>query len=326
LRRTRLALALDAGTSPEKDDQIYLMRYLASATELQAAHAAGILAAATCYESGTPADHYTAAAAKSFDESADHEVIRHLEGLYWLARAESVTGRYDAAFQHCGRGLRLAEERRMGGMVPKFACALGSLQLSIGDLNGATRHAACARAAAAATGSDHLLAIAVALEERISGPEMGMTECSAGESRADLTASQERNKPAETVNPVADSEPDRYQAAAGKLSERETEIAFLVSYGKTNQQIARLLGLSHKTVETYLARIFNKLTVSCRAEVAAIISRAGITPPDGPALSTYLVRRGAALPPGRVSGRTIGRQLGNARAAIDHPSHVPTAA
>ncbi|MFL6139300.1 MAG: AAA family ATPase [Frankiaceae bacterium] len=57
------------------------------------------------------------------------------------------------------------------------------------------------------------------------------------------------------------------------LSERELEIAVLVSRGRTNQQIAQALHLSHKTVETYLARIFKKLQVGSRAQVATLIGR-----------------------------------------------------
>jgi len=54
------------------------------------------------------------------------------------------------------------------------------------------------------------------------------------------------------------------------LSMRENQVAELVARGRTNQQIARALTLSHKTVETYLRRIFDKLEVSSRSEVAAL--------------------------------------------------------
>lgn len=60
------------------------------------------------------------------------------------------------------------------------------------------------------------------------------------------------------------------------LSHREYEIAELVSAGRTNRQIARLLDLSHKTVETHLGRIFVKLEVSSRAEIATLVGRAGV--------------------------------------------------
>lgn len=66
-------------------------------------------------------------------------------------------------------------------------------------------------------------------------------------------------------------------AAIDVLSSRESEIAVLVSQGFTNQRIARSLVISQKTVETHLGRIFRKLTVSSRAEVAALVGRS--TPP-----------------------------------------------
>ncbi|MFD5514905.1 LuxR C-terminal-related transcriptional regulator [Streptomyces sp. NPDC127066] len=63
-------------------------------------------------------------------------------------------------------------------------------------------------------------------------------------------------------------------ARLAKLSNREREISVLVSDGCTNQQIARTLRLSHKTVETHLGRIFKKLDVGSRAQVATSIGRA----------------------------------------------------
>ncbi|GAA2553855.1 hypothetical protein GCM10010435_25320 [Winogradskya consettensis] len=58
------------------------------------------------------------------------------------------------------------------------------------------------------------------------------------------------------------------------LSKREFEIAQLVSLGRTNRQIARTLEVSHKTIETHLGRIFVKLDVSSRAEIANMVGRA----------------------------------------------------
>jgi DNA-binding NarL/FixJ family response regulator len=60
------------------------------------------------------------------------------------------------------------------------------------------------------------------------------------------------------------------------LSQREFEIADLVSQGRTNRQIARQLEVSHKTVETHLGRIFSKLNVSSRAEIASMVGRASV--------------------------------------------------
>ena len=57
------------------------------------------------------------------------------------------------------------------------------------------------------------------------------------------------------------------------LSHREREIASLVAAGNTNPEIARALFLSPKTIEAHMRRIFAKLGVSSRAQVAAEIAR-----------------------------------------------------
>jgi DNA-binding CsgD family transcriptional regulator len=72
---------------------------------------------------------------------------------------------------------------------------------------------------------------------------------------------------------VAEEAEDFEKAVVARLSLlslREKQVAELVARGRTNQQIARALTLSHKTVETYLRRIFDKLDVSSRSEVAAM--------------------------------------------------------
>jgi DNA-binding CsgD family transcriptional regulator len=54
-----------------------------------------------------------------------------------------------------------------------------------------------------------------------------------------------------------------------QLSPREQEIARMVAQGRTNQVIARALGISMWTVSTHLRRIFAKLAVCSRAEMVA---------------------------------------------------------
>lgn len=54
---------------------------------------------------------------------------------------------------------------------------------------------------------------------------------------------------------------------APALSEREREVLCLVARGHTNQQVADLLCLSVKTVETYKARLMEKLGLRGRAEL-----------------------------------------------------------
>ena len=57
------------------------------------------------------------------------------------------------------------------------------------------------------------------------------------------------------------------------LSPQERRILPLVADGKTNKEIATALGLSDKTVKSYLSNIFDKLQVTRRSQVAAMFSK-----------------------------------------------------
>ena len=65
------------------------------------------------------------------------------------------------------------------------------------------------------------------------------------------------------------------------LSGREEQIAVLASTGATNDEVAATLGISRKTVEAHLTRVYRKLRVRSRTELAAL-GASGISPrPDG---------------------------------------------
>ena len=55
------------------------------------------------------------------------------------------------------------------------------------------------------------------------------------------------------------------------LTVREREVAELISQGRTNKQVAEHLFVSPKTVEAHLSRIFNKLNVSSRSGLTAVV-------------------------------------------------------
>jgi two-component system response regulator NreC len=74
----------------------------------------------------------------------------------------------------------------------------------------------------------------------------------------------------------AGEEPDRYD----RLSEREREVLRLVATGHTAREIAEHLSLSPKTVETYRARIMEKLELSTRAELVRYALRRGVLTED----------------------------------------------
>jgi DNA-binding NarL/FixJ family response regulator len=59
------------------------------------------------------------------------------------------------------------------------------------------------------------------------------------------------------------------------LSEREEEVLRLLSNGLTDREIAAVLGISPRTVETHVSRILSKLHVNNRAEAARVFREAG---------------------------------------------------
>ena len=65
---------------------------------------------------------------------------------------------------------------------------------------------------------------------------------------------------------AADAE-ERARADADPLSDREHEVLRLLALGHTNQEIAEMLYLSVRTVETHRAHIMQKLRLTTRAEL-----------------------------------------------------------
>ncbi|OGC94405.1 MAG: DNA-binding response regulator [candidate division Zixibacteria bacterium RBG_16_53_22] len=66
-----------------------------------------------------------------------------------------------------------------------------------------------------------------------------------------------------------------------RLSQREREVLTLVAQGYTNQQIADRLYLSVKTVETYKARVMEKLNLQSRVELVRYALQHGLLSKDG---------------------------------------------
>ena len=70
---------------------------------------------------------------------------------------------------------------------------------------------------------------------------------------------------------AADGQPSRLATAA--LTPRETEVLSWVAKGKTNRDVGEILGMSPRTVNKHLERVFEKLGVETRAAAAALASR-----------------------------------------------------
>ncbi|WP_020419293.1 AAA family ATPase [Amycolatopsis sp. ATCC 39116] len=74
---------------------------------------------------------------------------------------------------------------------------------------------------------------------------------------------------------AGESSPNRGPDAREKLTPHELSIAELAAQGLTNREIGQRLYLSHRTVGTHLHRIFPKLGVSSRADLAGILENLG---------------------------------------------------
>jgi DNA-binding CsgD family transcriptional regulator len=60
----------------------------------------------------------------------------------------------------------------------------------------------------------------------------------------------------------------------GSLTGRELEVARLIVDRRTNAQIAAVLFLSQKTVESHIRNMFRKISVSSRVELARAVEQA----------------------------------------------------
>ena len=58
----------------------------------------------------------------------------------------------------------------------------------------------------------------------------------------------------------------------GELTEAESRIAMLVAEGRTNREVAAALFLTVHSVETTLTRVYRKLEVRSRAELAHLFA------------------------------------------------------
>jgi len=78
----------------------------------------------------------------------------------------------------------------------------------------------------------------------------------------------------------------RPRAGGVRLSPREHEVVRLVAEGRTNDEIGAELRIAAKTVETHLARLFERLDVGSRTEVAMRALREGWldVPPERPSI------------------------------------------
>ncbi len=190
--------------------------------------------------------------------------------LLRLVRAALSTG----ASVHAEHWARVAANR--GGAVGTARARLARAELELARGDG---HAAAALAAEAAMAAGSAGSVLDALEARllegralaaVGDPERAKAAlqgvaAGAGHSQAlrlrDAARRELRALGAQLGAPAR-------RAAGGELTERERAIATLVGAGRSNQQVAATLHLSEKTVANTLTRVYAKLGVRSRTQLA----------------------------------------------------------
>ncbi|MET8450844.1 helix-turn-helix transcriptional regulator [Streptomyces sp. NPDC005209] len=231
------------------------------------------------------------AAAQAVDALGEDVLLRRLDAVHRLADALFYTGRRREAERRLGEALVWARESAQDHVAGRLELGLARARLAAQDLRAAGQWAERAAESARRTGGVPLAVDAALCLSRI--------RLAADDSAAALHAAEKAARAArplggvwrdraaarlrevrlvrEHERPAPPDEPERTPAAdlpLQALSGREAQVAVLVSEGCTNQQIAARLQLSPKTVETHLSRIFKKLGITSRAQVAHWVGRA----------------------------------------------------
>ena len=288
--RTIWALEADAMTAFWAGDA---ERALASATQMVSGSrrssdhfltpAARIQLGGALYLSGDAAAAVTEL--EAFDAESGRDLLDLHAGFGWelLSRARLALGQLDAAEEVSTRAEIRAEASRLPLRRAAARLACGSVRLARGDattalelardaagiadrlgnpLAGGRARLLAGRALAAAGQREAAVAELSAADAQLSGCGAAKeTDAAARELRRLGQRISRRPRPHSTGTGVAG------------LSSREREVAGLVASGKTNKDIAAALYLSEKTIESHLARIYDKLDIHSRAALTAIMVR-----------------------------------------------------
>jgi DNA-binding CsgD family transcriptional regulator len=286
----RAALAYDAGADAADWPWDELRAAAGHPDPLLRAHALGLLGAGYVTAGrNVEAAEVALAATATIDTASGDEVARRPDALYWAGEAELRLGRHAEAARHFGRALHAGGRLAHGHLCTHLSVGLGEAILHTGELRAAAGCADHAADAAQLSGGGQPRVAALTLRSLVFG--------AVGDAPAALVAARQavalssayqdrwsvRAAEALALALAAPAVPDRPRTgttdtASGtgleSLSRREAEVARLVSEGRTNQQIASALRLSPKTVEAYLTRIFKKLDIGSRSQVAHLVGLA----------------------------------------------------
>jgi ATP/maltotriose-dependent transcriptional regulator MalT len=220
----------------------------------------------------------------AFEAGPDQRLLDLRGGQGWdlLIQIQLSLSDWEAASE----SVKVAEDRaRSTGLPQRMAtavCARAAVLLAGDDSAGAVAAAREAVPLADSTGNPLLGARARALLGtglgRLGDTERAIEELECAERTLfEFGAMREADAAAQELRRLGWRGPRRARGGPGArgptpLSAREREVATLVAAGKRNREVAAALFLSEKTVESHLARIYDKLGIRSRAALATILA------------------------------------------------------
>lgn len=209
--------------------------------------------------------------------SAAGDHVLHAPVLALLVEVEVAAGRLDEAAVLCRRLSSIAAETELPHVRAVADYAAG-VACSAADPPTALRHLETALAAFAAAGlplEEARTRLAIARLLAGTNAEVAVAEARAALAACDrLDAGPDADAAASLLRSLG-STGRASPRLGGPLTRRESEVLRLVAEGLSNEQIARRLFLSKRTVEHHVGSILAKLGLSTRAEVLAYAARHG---------------------------------------------------
>ena len=224
-----------------------------------------------------------AAELAGFEAGPNQQLLDLRGGQGWelLVLTQLALGELQAAAESADRAEMSARAASLPRRTATALCASAAVLLARGDPAAAINKAREATSLADSANNPLLGArartlIGTALA-RVGEAEQGVAELEQAEGALlRCGALREAEAAARELRRLGRRGPRRVRSSRGMgpggLSPREAEIATLVAAGKRNRDVAAALFLSEKTVESHLARIYDKLGVHSRAALATIIA------------------------------------------------------